>query len=180
MYSFTYVGFRISRNDLIKGLLITTFFIAGYILVIRKFKDSQYYNTVLCYAFGLWYAIAKKKIDSKILYNNNWWIAWGGAAIAFAICAYCRDVNLILNQFYYLLFVLVIVLLSMRVKLDSFTLLWCGQNLLGLYILQRIPMILCKEWKLTSNIYLSLFACIIVTIFLAVAFRKYVIGKVRI
>ena len=52
----------------------------------------------------------------------------GGAAIAFAICAYCRDVNLILNQFYYLLFVLVIVLLSMRVKLDSFTLLWCGQN----------------------------------------------------
>ena len=65
MYSFTYVGFRISRNDLIKGLLITTFFIAGYILVIRKFKDSQYYNTVLCYAFGLWYAIAKKKLIVK-------------------------------------------------------------------------------------------------------------------
>lgn len=180
MYSFTYVGFRISRNDLIKGLLITTFFIAGYILIIRKFKDSQYYNTVFCYAFGLWYAIAKKKIDNKILHNNNWWIAWGGAAIAFAICAYCRDVNLILNQFYYLLFVLVIVLLSMRVKLDSSTLLWCGQNLLGLYILQRIPMILCKEWKLTSNIYLSLFVCIVVTIVLAVAFRKYVIGKVKI
>ena len=104
----------------------------------------------------------------------------GGAAIAFAICAYCRDVNLILNQFYYLLFVSVIVLLSMRVKLDSSTLLWCGQNLLGLYILQRIPMILCKEWKLTSNIYLSLFVCIVVTIVLAVAFRKYVIGKVKI
>ena len=99
---------------------------------------------------------------------------------AFAICAYCRDVNLILNQFYYLLFVLVIVLLSMRVKLDSSTLLWCGQNLLGLYILQRIPMLLCKEWELTLNPYLSLFVCIVVTIFLAVAFRKYVIGKVRI
>lgn len=180
MYSFTYIGFRISRNDLIKGLLITTFFIAGYILIIRKFKDRQYYNTVFCYAFGLWYAIAKKKIDSKILHNNNWWIAWGGAAIAFAICAYCRDVNLILNQFYYLLFVLVIVLLSMRIKLDSSTLLWCGQNLLGLYILQRIPMILCKEWKFTLNPYLSLFVCIVVTIVLAVAFRKYVIGKVKI
>lgn len=119
------------------------------------------------------------RIDSKILHHNNWWIAWG-AAIAFAIYAYCRDVNLILNQFYYLLFVLVIVLLSMRVKLDSSTLLWCGQNLLGLYILQRIPMILCKEWKLTSNICLSLFVCIVVTIVLAVAFRKYVIGKVKI
>ena len=104
----------------------------------------------------------------------------GRAAIAFAICAYCRDVNLILNQFYYLLFVLVIVLLSMRVKLDSSILLWCGQNLLGLYILQRIPMILCKEWELTSNPYLSLFVCVVVTITLAVAFRKYVIGKVKI
>lgn len=29
MYSFTYIGFKISRNDLIKGLLITTFFIEG-------------------------------------------------------------------------------------------------------------------------------------------------------
>lgn len=178
MYSFTYIGFSISRNDLIKGLLITTFFIAGYILIIRKFKDSQYYNTVVCYAFGLWYAMAKKKIDSKILHNNYWWVAWG-AAIAFEICAYCRDVNLILNQFYYLLFVLVIVLLSMRVKLDSSTLLWCGKNLLGLYILQRIPMILCKEWEFTSNPYLSLFVCIVVTIFLAVAFCKYVIRKVN-
>lgn len=118
------------------------------------------------------------------IYNNSVLGTAGagflGAAIAFAICAYCRDVNLILNQFYYLLFVLVIVLLSMRVKLDSSTLLWCGQNLLGLYILQRIPMILCKEWELTSNPYLSLFVCIVVTIFLAVAFHKYVIRKVKI
>ena len=83
MYSLTYIGFRISQNDLIKGLLVTTFFITCYILIIRKFKDSQYYNTVFCYAFGLWYAIAKKKIDSKISHKNNWWIAWGGSSDCF-------------------------------------------------------------------------------------------------
>lgn len=68
----------------------------------------------------------------------------------------------------------------MRVKLDSSVLLWCGQNLLGLYILQRIPMILCKEWGLTSNPYLSFFVCAVVTITLAALFRKYVIGKIKI
>lgn len=181
MYSFTHIGFKILRNDLLKGLLIITFFIAGYILIIRKFKDSQYYNTVLCYALGLWYAKAKKEIDSKILHNNNWWIAcFGTTVIAFAICAYVRDVNLVLNQFYYLLFVLVIVLFSMRVKLDSSILLWCGQNLLGLYILQRIPMILCKEWRLTSIPYLSFLMCVVVTVTLAVAFHKYVINMIKI
>ena len=76
-------------------------------------------------------------------------------------------------------FVLVIVLLSMRVKLDSFTLFMVWTEFVGSIYFATNTYDTMQGGKL-SNIYLSLFACIIVTIVLAVAFRKYVIGKVRI
>ena len=180
MYILTYVGFKISHGDLIRSLIITTAFVTAYVFGVRQFKDSQYYNTVFCYVMGLWYAFSKRKIDERLLNSNSWWLAVGGALTTFSICAYFRDTNLIINQVYYLLFVLAIVLLSMRVKINNPVFLWCGQNLLGLYILQRIPMVICREYGFTSKPYLCFFICVIVTTILTVVYRKYVIDKIKI
>ena len=103
-----------------------------------------------------------------------------GGLIAFAICVRFRDTNLLINQMYYLLFVMVIVMLTMRVKISNKLFWWCGKNLLGLYILQRIPMILCSEFGLVSKPYLSLFICAITTIILTSFYHKYIVEKIRI
>ena len=78
MYIFTYIGFKISDSRPLKGIVITTIFVGIYVIIVRQFKDSQYYNTVFCYVMGLWYALFKKKIDEVLLSRNSWWIASGG------------------------------------------------------------------------------------------------------
>ena len=62
----------------------------------------------------------------------------------------------------------------MRVSVHNKVLMWCGKNLFGLYILQRIPMIVLKEVGLASyNKYLFFFASLAITVPLAWLFEKY-------
>ena len=65
----------------------------------------------------------------------------------------------------------------MRVSLNNAVLRWCGKNLFGLYILQRIPMMIFKQVGLASyDVYLYFIACLVVTVVMAWLFEKYV-GK---
>ena len=183
MYFLTYVAFKISNifdHKKMVGLIITTVLIIGYVFVVREFKDSQYYNTVLCYAMGLWYAYFKSKIDILLKKRSVYYIILILATVAFIVSYLVKDINLIINQLYYLLFVVTIVLISMKVKIYNSVLIWCGKNLLGLYILQRIPMIALQRssWMLTHP-YVYFLLCVIITIGLTVAYRYIVIDKIE-
>lgn len=183
MYLLTYLVFKFTTKtqNTILSLVIVTVLIAGYILIIRRYKDSQYYNTVFCYAMGLWYAHFKPEIDALMTKKNAYSIITSLTIVMFLMSAWLRDTNLLVNQMYYLLFVAIVVLVSMKVKIDSPVLNWCGQNLLGLYILQRLPMIALQQsaWML-SNPYVYFVLCVIFTVCLTIVYRHIVIDKVQI
>lgn len=184
MYLLTYLAFKISAKGdkaYVTGLIISTILIAAYVLLMRKFKDAQYYNTVLCYAMGLWYSYFKPKIDKlSSRYRGGYIAALALVILLFGVTAFFRNSNLIANQAYYLLFVAVIVLVSMKLKIDSPLLSWCGENLLGLYILQRIPMIALGrvEW-MAHNIYVYFVLCALITVCMAYVYHRYVMAKIQ-
>lgn len=182
MYLLTYLAFKFTTKapNTVLSLVIVTVLIAGYILVIRRYKDSQYYNTVFCYAMGLWYAHFKPQIDALMTKKNAYSIITPLAIVMFLMSAWLRDTNLLVNQMYYLMFVAVVVLASMKVKIDNPVLNWCGENLLGLYILQRLPMIVLSRstWML-QNYYIYFVLCMVITVCLAIVYRHIVIEKVQ-
>ncbi|MBQ8026736.1 MAG: acyltransferase family protein, partial [Clostridia bacterium] len=60
LYLLTWVSFTVFRKNKILAVLLTTVLIGGYIAVICNFKEYWWYDTVLCYAAGLWYSLYKE------------------------------------------------------------------------------------------------------------------------
>lgn len=181
MYLLTYIAFKTTsnQNNAFWGLLFTTVLISSYILVIRKYKESQYYNTVFCYAMGMWFAYFKTDIDALI--NKRYVMCLVLSVVAFGVTCQLRDTNLIVNQLFYLFFVAMVVMITMKIKIKNVFLHWCGNNLLGLYILQRIPMILLQHFSwMVENYYIYFMLCAAITCCLTVFFRKIVINKIQI
>ncbi len=52
-----------------------------------------------------------------------------------------------------ILFAIIVVMLSMKIKINNNLAYWFGKNLFGLYMLQRIPMLILKEVHLNNYVY---------------------------
>lgn len=181
-YIVTFIAFEICRDkgSYYPAAALVTVGIIAYVFVLWyfKLKDKYWYDTVICYACGIWYSLLREKIEKIINRNLAVYV------IVFLITAGCtayfaknRDASIIHVELCMLFFTAFIVLLSMRVSFHNKILMWCGKNLFGLYILQRIPMIVFKELGVADfNIYLYFVLCLAVTVPIAWLFEKYV-GK---
>lgn len=76
-------------------------------------------------------------------------------------------------------FGLLIIFLSMRISLNNAVLRWFGKRVFGVYILQRIPMIVLSHFGAESKPVLFTAACIAITIVLAEIFER-LMGKLDI
>lgn len=72
-------------------------------------------------------------------------------------------------------FVAAVVLFTMHCSLNNKILRFCGQHLFGIYIMQRIPMIVFQKLRLDDfNIYIYFIVCLAATILIAYLFDKYI------
>lgn len=183
-YIVTFIAFEISgkfgSDSHFIGALITTVGCCGYIFVLSHFKlkDSYWYDTIICYACGIWYSLLREKIEKIINKNIAVWLVFFVASAAGTVYfAMNRPKGFIHTECCMLLFTAMVVLFTMRVSVHNKILCWCGKNLFGLYILQRIPMIVFKEIGVAGfNLYVYFILCLVVTVPMAWAFEKY-IGK---
>lgn len=80
-----------------------------------------------------------------------------------------------------MIFCVVVVLCTMKFKINSQVLLWCGKNLFPLYIYQRVPMIILSSFNdgAFAAGYPSLFTgiCLLITILMTLGY-KYIAVKV--
>lgn len=188
-YVITFAGFEIG-NLLTKkspppimhyvSAILVTIGCLGYIYILAHFKlrPQHWYDTVICYAAGIWYSLLREKIEKIINYNTAVYIlvflVTGAGTAYFALN---RSASFVHTELCMMLFTAFTVILTMRVSVHNKVLTWCGKNLFGLYILQRIPMIVFKEIGVADfNIYLYFVLNLAVTVVLAWAFEKYV-GK---
>ena len=178
-YAITYVAFVIFRDkgNYFPGAVAVTIGAMAYIIVLGglNLKSAYWYDTILLYPCGIFWSLLKDKLDKIININRIMWFVCFVVSVAAALVTWhYKNVSLVANLLGNMLFALAVVLFSMRVSLNNKVLRWCGKNLFGLYILQRVPMIIFRETGLADyNIYLYFAGCLVATVVLAVVFEKY-------
>lgn len=171
LYLLTWVAFSIFRKNRYFAAVLTTALIGVYIAVIYNFKEYWWYDTVLCYAAGMWYSLGKDKIE-KLLTKNN--VIWLILAVALAVgWWYAHKLRVVpaLRVVEAIVFALLVVVLSLKISINNKPLEWLGKHTFEIYVLMRIPMKLLHLWGLKEiNLYLYFFASLAATLVICVLF----------
>lgn len=127
-------------------------------------KESWWYNTLWSYTTGMFYSIFKKKIE--LIVNRRYPLV-----LVLMLVAFCLFFILPLGLMGFktntlgIIFSLLIVVLTMRVKIDNCFLRWCGEQLFPLYIYQRIPMMIFASclpiWMLKEQLVVYVTICFV-------------------
>ncbi|MBR3868117.1 MAG: acyltransferase family protein [Clostridia bacterium] len=187
-YFVTFVSFEICRlltkkastqaYNYLSAVFVTLGCLAYiFVLAYFKLKSMYWFDTIICYACGIWYSLLRDKIEKKI--NKNfvvYAVFFIGTAAGTLYFMLKRGSGFVNAELYMLFFVSFVVIMSMRVSFHNKILMWCGKNLFGLYIMQRIPMIVFKAIGVADfNVYLYFVLCVAVTVPVAWAFEKYTV-----
>lgn len=159
-----------SKRILVIATAVSAASVALWIFLRLCGKQAWWYNTLLCYPFGMWFAVYKDRFD-KVVENGYSravlsvfaltgfiYLYFMPGSISYSICA-C-------------LFCLVIVLLNTWVKIENPVLLWLGKHSFTIYIMQRLPMELLKKAGVAENGVFFLIACVVSTLWLAVLVQR--------
>ena len=174
LYAMTYVAFKVIRTkNHLWPVVVILLMSYGWILVCNRMhlREIHWYDTILCYGFGMLYSLYREKIE-RIVYKNK--LIWAGALL---LCVYAfmkvrASWSLTNAMLVNLIFTAIVVFITMYISIGNKVLCWCGKNLFELYILQRIPMMLLQYWGLDKvNIYLYFICCVFITIALIKPFR---------
>lgn len=177
-YIATYFGFLIfkDKKNYKLSVLMTTVLLFVYFAIFRygKVKDSTiWYDTILCYSLGMFIS-AYKESFTKFFSKTYVYLISFAVIIFIQTMSYEFPYVFIWRVLAFLTYALAIVLITMKVSIDNKYLRWCGEHLFGIYILQRLPMIIFKEMGISNfNIYLYFVLCLITTVFLAYVYEKY-------
>jgi len=175
MYVGIYISFKIFKNKHKLALILIFLFSLIYIYMsIKVGKKVYWYNTSLCFPFGMLFSCYKDKL-LKILKNNNlFYIIFIFLLFLFLIVYKLREEWLYFN-FSSVIFVIIITLFSFKIKIGNKILYWIGKNTFNIYILQRISYIIFKHFGIDKiNIYLYFLFSTILTIEITLLFNKLI------
>ena len=178
LYILTFAVFIFTKKRMILGTAIMTVVSLAAVLLIREFKGNEYWwwDTIMCYPLGMWYALAKPYVDKVLLPDFNKWLSC--TAITAVVFFSMREIYIATHASrkvfvpMALAFAILIVLVSMRISINNRVLQWFGKRVFGIYILQRIPMIVLSHFGANQNPVLFTAATLALTIVLAEIFER--------
>ncbi len=144
-YLITFVSVCLFKGRKVLVLSAITVLTVVYILVIQNFKPTFWYNSALCYPFGMWFSYFKEKIDSAVMKNNLAYFITLFALLGLFIGArffWGGFGSLITYLISCILFGFLFIVLTMKLNFRNKALEWIGKHAFSIYMLQRIPMIL--------------------------------------
>lgn len=157
----------------IAGLLVLT--IAVVFLQMKIGRPGYCYNTMILLPVGCMFSEAKPLIERVVMrsdlsylltvlltlgvYIVSFFHRWSGGIEVYTVWA--------------ISFILMVILITMKVRIFNSALEWFGSHVFSIYILQRIPMtILNQTGCIESHKYISLIVAFAVTLPLALVFEK--------
>ena len=165
LYIITIICFcnKYKLNNKYRIMMVVLFSII-YMAVVIRFKPNYYVNTILCYPVGMFYSYYKEKIDS-FAFKNYYKVLIFIIFLLFGSYYLSRTLqNIYTYNFFAIIFILTIVVVSMKIKLNNKVYYYFGLNVFYIYILQRIPMIIFSKM---SNNYVYFFLSFSITIVLS-------------
>lgn len=172
-YIVVLISFKIFKKDILKGILLSTIGSLLYILLLMKFKNYQWwYNTILCFNFGMLLSYYKTNILKFLKDNKNYILLLFIVILNMFLCRK-HGYSYLMFEVYSINFVLLVFLTSLKIKIGNKVLYFLGRNTFNIYILQRIGYILFDKLGLLKyNIYLYFAASLCFTVLLAFVFDK--------
>lgn len=180
LYILTFIAFAITggKKHLIAGVVAITVLSVAATGVMWHFFGNLYwwYDTIMCYPLGMWYYVAKPYIDKKLLGSfDRWFAAVAASAIFFstlkALLGALKGSRIVFIPMA-LVFAIGVVLVSMRISINNAVLRWFGSRVFGIYILQRIPMMILRYFGCNTNPVIFTAVCFAITIVLAEIFER--------
>lgn len=175
LYLITYIVFKLVKTKEVIKLSIITLLTLVYMIVMSKFKEQWWYNTVLCYPLGMWFSLYKLKIESVFKNKSKYYYM----AVIISIVLLCvsliyRKNIYVFSTMYVAFFIISIVLISMKIKLNSKFFEFMGNNVFYIYIYQRLPMIILLKYNLCfNNRYIFLIISFISTIAICIILNNF-------
>ena len=175
MYLITFIAFCKERDGKYgRPLLAVAVLTFIFSIIMSYFKPEYWFNTMFCYTAGLCFSVYKDKIE-KYTKSHYWQILIAVVISLLVIDRIPYHLKGLVYNAFSVIFCCMVVLLTMKFKISSPVLLWCGSNLFPLYIYQRIPMIVfssINEGAFAAGYpFLFMVACLIVTILIARAYK---------
>jgi membrane-bound acyltransferase YfiQ involved in biofilm formation len=174
LYLFILLAFNVFKKDNKKATLLTLLLTLIYIIIMAKtrVKGGIWYNTILCFNLGMYISLYKEQILKYLKDNTTYIMLVLSIFLVFVLCHF-QNYHYIVYELHSLLFVLLVFLLSLKIKFGNKILFFLGKNTFGIYILQRLSYIAYRAVGLRDfNMYLYFVVSILTTLILAVLFNK--------
>lgn len=148
LYLFVFLSFLIFRKHLLFGAVLTSLLAMALVLVqIRLGRKGWTYNTVMLFPTGMIFSLFKEPFEKIVKRNDTiWFLSVGIVAGIFAYFHFLQPKNIITYSLWAILFMLLLVLLTMKIQLKNPILSWFGSHVFSMYMLQRIPMNLLSHY----------------------------------
>lgn len=183
-YLFVWIAFSLFKDH--KNALVLMFALnLAYMIscfFILSADDGRFYNTSICFVAGMIYSFSKYSIE-RIVFNNYRMVllaafcTYGGVKALYKVFKNLLLVvnfnfDTLINIVYYpilsLCFVFLILVISLKVKVENKFLDYMGKHVFSVYMLQFIPMYILRYFGvLKYNPYLFVALAIVLTIFIA-------------
>lgn len=160
------------------GAIICITLLLLSIVLLSYLKQSWWYDTMLCFGFGITFSILRSRIETAT--KRHYW----SILVILFLLLFCLNAipfyakGLIYNT-YCIVFCMSIVMLTMKFSINNPILVWCGKNLFPLYIYQRIPMIIFSTISggafISSYPVLYTLASLLVTILFAYLYKYWAV-----
>lgn len=177
LYVITWLGLKLTQGlPRGKAQLAIAIGVTVLSIILRQLlrvagKESYWYNTLLCYAAGMWFFLGKPLFD-KLL--GKWYLRigmWFACLTAFYLL---HRVPVFMGyDLYACVFCLLVILVTTNVRIDNAALRWLGKHTFTIYIFQRIPMIVLKRVGLSSHNVLFMVLSVVFTLGLATLFDTF-------
>lgn len=137
MYFFTFLSFIIT-NSIKKSISILTILCILYVIIFYNLKDSCFYNTIICFPFGMVISFFKEKVYLIITKNRSkaFIITFILLIITFLGRIFFDGcINVFFHEVMSILFVILIIMLSTFCKFrENNILFFFGKNIFSIYI----------------------------------------------
>ena len=177
-YLVFFLVFKAARTRYLAGSLGVVVMVFIGMIILHGVKESPiWYNTMLVFPSGVLYELYSNKLEQTI--QKRYWLVLAIVLSAFLFLhlGNLRSFHGITENVKAVIFAMLVVILTMKVRVGNKWLLWCGVSLFPLYVYQRFPMraiqwIAGDEW-LCYNPNAFIATSFILTVGISILYNKY-------
>lgn len=170
-YFISFLATRIAtsaRNRFLAILVLTLLLIAALYML----KPFWWYDTLLAYPAGAFVAWRKDRFFE--LARKRYWVVLATSLLSFVLLINFGLAHVLTYNLASVMFAVLVVTITMRIKVENPVLVWLGANLFPIYIYHHVPMMVTAELFpsfVASQAVLFCVICFAVTIAIACAYK---------